>query len=147
MPAVGLEVEKWKRLRDGWILDPFTAIRLYLLPPFLFVSFFFLIHPPIISSFYLVRATGKERDRWNRGGRTASLLSFLTICARAKIKERRYRNTVGGIRSILLIFHGVRVEKCPWKIECFLEDLFLGSQWSIILGYIWLSVKFFLAND
>ena len=42
------------------------------------------------------------------------------------------------------IFHGVRVEKCPWKIECFLEDLFLGSQWSIILGYIWLSVKFFL---
>jgi len=23
-----------------------------------------------------------------------------------------------------------------------LEDLFLGSQWSIILGYIWLSVKF-----
>jgi len=25
-----------------------------------------------------------------------------------------------------------------------LEDLFLGSQWSIILGYIWLSVKFFL---
>ena len=39
------------------------------------------------------------------------------------------------------------VEKCPWKIECFLEDLFLGSQWSIILGYIWLSVKFFLEND
>merc|ERR1712032_727037 len=33
-------------------------------------------------------------------------------------------------------------KKCPWKIECFLEDLFLGSQWSIILGYIWLSVKF-----
>mmetsp|Transcript_103538 Transcript_103538/g.231243 ORF Transcript_103538/g.231243 Transcript_103538/m.231243 type:complete len:93 (+) Transcript_103538:290-568(+) len=26
--------KKWKRLRDGWILDPFTAIRLYLLPPF-----------------------------------------------------------------------------------------------------------------
>ena len=25
------------------------------------------------------------------------------------------------------------VKKCPWKIECFLEDLFLGSQWSIIL--------------
>ena len=24
----------------------------------------------------------------------------------------------------------------PWKIECFLEDLFLGSQWSIILGVI-----------
>jgi hypothetical protein len=24
--------KKWKRLRDGWILDPFTAIRLYLLP-------------------------------------------------------------------------------------------------------------------
>ena len=25
------------------------------------------------------------------------------------------------------IFHAT--EKCPWKIECFLEDLFLGSQW------------------
>ena len=32
----------------------------------------------------------------------------------------------------------------PWKIECFLEDLFLGSQWSIILGYRRLSVKFSL---
>ena len=32
-------------------------------------------------------------------------------------------------------------EKYPWKIECFLEDLFLGSQWSIILGYRRLSVK------
>jgi len=32
-------------------------------------------------------------------------------------------------------------EKCPWKIECFLEDLFLGSQGSIILGYRRLSVK------
>ena len=31
--------------------------------------------------------------------------------------------------------------KCPLKIECFLEDLFLGSQWSIILGYRRLSVK------
>ena len=34
------------------------------------------------------------------------------------------------------------VRKCPWKIDCFLEDLFLGSQWSIILGYRRLSVKF-----
>jgi len=42
------------------------------------------------------------------------------------------------------IFQGNKEEKCPWKIECFLEDLFLGSQWSIILGYIWLSVKFSL---
>ena len=33
--------------------------------------------------------------------------------------------------------------KCPWKIECFLEDLFLGSQRSIILGYRRLSVKYF----
>ena len=31
--------------------------------------------------------------------------------------------------------------KSPWKIERFLEDLFLGSQWSIILGYRRLSVK------
>ena len=29
-----------------------------------------------------------------------------------------------------------------WKIECFLEDLFLGGQSSIILGYRRLSVKF-----
>ena len=28
-----------------------------------------------------------------------------------------------------------------WKIECFLEDLFLGGQRSIILGYRRLSVK------
>ena len=26
--------------------------------------------------------------------------------------------------------------KCPWKIECFLEDQFLGSQWSIIRSEI-----------
>jgi hypothetical protein len=32
-------------------------------------------------------------------------------------------------------------EKCPWKIEYFLEDLFLGSQWSIILRYRRLSDK------
>jgi hypothetical protein len=31
--------------------------------------------------------------------------------------------------------------KCPWKIEYFLEDLFLGSQWSIILRYRRLSDK------
>ena len=34
----------------------------------------------------------------------------------------------------------------PWKIERFLEDLFLGSQWSIILGYRRLSVKFFISS-
>ncbi len=33
------------------------------------------------------------------------------------------------------------VKKYPYKIECFLEDLFLGSQWSIILGYRRLFVK------
>ena len=31
--------------------------------------------------------------------------------------------------------------RAPWKIECFLEDQFLGSQWSIILGYRRLSVN------
>jgi len=31
--------------------------------------------------------------------------------------------------------------KSPEEIEWFLEDLFLGSQWSIILGYRRLSVK------
>ena len=33
------------------------------------------------------------------------------------------------------------LQKPPRKIECFLDDLFLGSQWSIILGYRRLSVK------
>ena len=28
-----------------------------------------------------------------------------------------------------------------WNHECFVEDLFLGGQWSIILGYRRLSVK------
>ena len=32
-------------------------------------------------------------------------------------------------------------ENYPWTIECFLEDLFLGGQSSIILGYRRLSVK------
>ena len=32
-------------------------------------------------------------------------------------------------------------EKCLWKIAGLMEDLFLGSQWSIILGYRRLSVK------
>ena len=36
--------------------------------------------------------------------------------------------------------------KSPWKIECFLEDLLLGSQWSIILGYRRLSDKFLGVN-
>ena len=33
-----------------------------------------------------------------------------------------------------------------WKIAGLMEDLFLGSQWSIILGYRRLSVKFLLIN-
>ena len=33
-------------------------------------------------------------------------------------------------------------QKCLWKIAGLMEDLFLGSQWSIILGYRRLSVKF-----
>jgi hypothetical protein len=42
------------------------------------------------------------------------------------------------------IFHQHSInftENYPWKIECFLEDLFLGGQSSIILGYRRLSVK------
>ena len=38
-------------------------------------------------------------------------------------------------------------KKSPQKYECFLEDLFLGSQWSIILGYRRLSVKFLYEKD
>ena len=32
-------------------------------------------------------------------------------------------------------------ENNPMNLECFVEDLFLGGQWSIILGYRRLSVK------
>jgi hypothetical protein len=35
----------------------------------------------------------------------------------------------------------------PWNLECFVEDLFLGGQWSIILGYRRLSVKSLLVED
>ena len=38
-------------------------------------------------------------------------------------------------------------ENYQWKIECFLEDLFLGGQSSIILGYRRLSVKSLLVCD
>ena len=37
--------------------------------------------------------------------------------------------------------HSSTQRNYPWKIECFLEDLFLGGQSSIILGYRRLSVK------
>ena len=36
----------------------------------------------------------------------------------------------------------LETQKCLWKIAGLMEDLFLGSQWSIILGYRRLSVKF-----
>jgi len=36
--------------------------------------------------------------------------------------------------------------KCLWKIAGLMEDLFLGSQWSIILGYRRLSVKFLFTS-
>ena len=38
------------------------------------------------------------------------------------------------------------VWKCLWKIAGLMEDLFLGSQWSIILGYRRLSVKFLFTS-
>ena len=34
----------------------------------------------------------------------------------------------------------------PMNLECFVEDLFLGGQWSIILGYRRLSVKSLLVQ-
>ena len=37
-------------------------------------------------------------------------------------------------------------EKSPQEIEWFLEDLFLGSQWSIILGCISLPVGYEAVN-
>ena len=48
------------------------------------------------------------------------------------------------IFSSISLFPGLLKEerKSPEEIEWFLEDLFLGSQWSIILGYRRLSVKF-----
>jgi hypothetical protein len=33
------------------------------------------------------------------------------------------------------------------NLECFVEDLFLGGQWSIILGYRRLSVKSLLVHN
>ncbi len=42
----------------------------------------------------------------------------------------------------MVIMCQVSLENYQWKIECFLEDLFLGGQSSIILGYRRLSVKF-----
>ena len=41
--------------------------------------------------------------------------------------------------------HGWEGMNCLWKIAGLMEDLFLGSQWSIILGYRRLSVKSLLA--
>jgi len=37
-------------------------------------------------------------------------------------------------------------ENNPMNLECFVEDLFLGGQWSIILGYRRLSVKSLLVH-
>ena len=55
-----------------------------------------------------------------------------------------------SILYFLCFYNFVRLEvlrKCLWKIAGLMEDLFLGSQWSIILGYRRLSVKsFFFSN-
>ena len=40
----------------------------------------------------------------------------------------------------------LETQKCLWKIAGLMEDLFLGSQWSIILGYRRLSVKFLFSS-
>ena len=50
-------------------------------------------------------------------------------------------NPSGSIPSLTMFAHSSTQRNYPWKIECFLEDLFLGGQSSIILGYRRLSVK------
>ena len=48
-----------------------------------------------------------------------------------------------GITILLFSLHiwSYDQQNYPWNLECFVEDLFLGGQWSIILGYRRLSVK------
>ena len=61
----GKEESLGKRLRDGWILDPFTAIRLYLLPTSSFQgSLLFLSAANIFSfrGFFRSRLRKKKRD-------------------------------------------------------------------------------------
>ena len=55
-----------------------------------------------------------------------------------------------AVRKLIIGFpqdrkHGWEGMNCLWKIAGLMEDLFLGSQWSIILGYRRLSVKSLLA--
>ena len=67
-----------------------------------------------------------------------------TLCMRYKIScvltaQQRKRQRL----TFPFHFQEAVVKRNPKTVECFLEDLFLGSQWSIILGYRRLSVKFF----
>ena len=56
-------------------------------------------------------------------------------------------NPSGSIPSLTMFAHSSTQRNYPWKIECFLEDLFLGGQSSIILGYRRLSVKSGKVNE
>ena len=70
------------------------------------------------------------------------MFNLLLMCRLHAYQHRIDRFLLTNVLSFLLQDFSFFIEKCPWKIGCFLEDLFLGSQWSIILGYRRLSVKF-----
>jgi hypothetical protein len=75
---------------------------------------------------------------WNKKGRDLSSRNFLCEFqlkgGQEEVVQEEYRNLFLSIPELIS-------ENYPWKVECFLEDLFLGGQSSIILGYRRLSVK------
>ena len=82
-------------------------------------------------------------SQWRRGAKKH--LSHRELPPGHECKTKIERNRPGGeTRGEDTRFHGslgVGERNYPWNLECFLEDLFLGGQWSIILGYRRLSVK------
>merc|ERR1712113_450593 len=61
-------------------------------------------------------------------------------------KNRSLRFQTHICLFLLYLISIIFVWKCLWKIAGLMEDLFLGSQWSIILGYRRLSVKFLFTS-
>jgi hypothetical protein len=78
---------------------------------------------------------------WVLGSVVSSSLSSLSFCDLFLRGERRGQTLIHS--SIFLSHSFLKVENYQWKIECFLEDLLLGGQSSIILGYrrfVWLTL-------
>merc|ERR1711893_492758 len=60
--------------------------------------------------------------------------------------ELTFANTLLLSNAAICLGNAFKRKKCLWKIAGLMEDLFLGSQWSIILGYRRLSVKFLFTS-